>query len=216
MLPLKPEPLVATAIALASWEYQRNTGVEHDRASADAKRPDASLRFVHFAGFWSHYDPESRLSSWPLRRSIGITDLAGYVEQHHRLESRPDTGDVFLLANYDASRHVRAGIIASVEEVRTMLNDTPEFVCTTIEGELSALDATRVRPGSAYPRGPRDARPTLTPAAIMTCATKAAAPLDARPRLVIEDLCAPSNPRASWRPALERATPLHRRRRSSR
>jgi hypothetical protein len=141
MLPLKPEPLVATAIALASWEYQRNTDVEHDRASADAKRRDASLRFVHFAGFWSHYDPESRLSSWPLSRSIGITDLAGYVEQHHRLESRPAKGDVFLLANYDGTRHVRAGIIAAVEEERTMLNDTLEFVCTTIEGELAPLDA---------------------------------------------------------------------------
>jgi len=141
MLPLKPEPVVATAIAVASWEYQRNTDVEHDRASADAKRRDASLRFVHFVGFWSHYDPESRLSSWPLSRSIGITDLAGYVEQHHRLESRPAKGDVFLLANYDGTRHVRAGIIAAVEEVRTMLNDSPEFVCTTIEGELGALDA---------------------------------------------------------------------------
>jgi hypothetical protein len=141
MLPLKPEFLVATAVALASWEFQRNTDVEHDRASADAKRRDASLRFVHFAGFWSHYDPESRLSSWPLTRSIGVTDLAGYVEQHHRLESRPATGDVFLLANYDGCPHVRAGIVAAVDEVRTMLNDTPEFVCTTIEGELGALDA---------------------------------------------------------------------------
>jgi hypothetical protein len=85
---------------------------------------------VHFAGFWSHYDPESRLSSWPLSRSIGITDLAGYVEQHHRLESRPAKGDVFLLANYDGTRHVRAGIIAAGEEERTTLNDTA--VCTTL------------------------------------------------------------------------------------
>jgi hypothetical protein len=141
MLPLEPQILVPSARTLATWEYQRNTDVEHDRASPDAKRQDASLRFVHFAGFWSHYDPESRLSSWPLTRSIGITELAGYVEQHHRLESRPAKGDVFLLANFHGNRHVRAGIVAAVEEERTMLNDTPEFVCTTIEGELGGLDA---------------------------------------------------------------------------
>jgi hypothetical protein len=140
MLPLEPRPLVATARALASWEYQRNTDVEHDRTSADAKRRDASLGFVHFVGFWAFYDDESCLSSWPLRRSIGIADLAGYVEQHHRVESRPAKGDVFLLANFRGNRHVRAGIVAAVEEVKMMLNDTPEFTCTTIEGELGALD----------------------------------------------------------------------------
>ena len=62
MLPLEPELLVATATVLASWEYLRNEqDVEHDRASADAKRREASLQFIHFAGFWSHYDRESRL-----------------------------------------------------------------------------------------------------------------------------------------------------------
>lgn len=142
MLPLKPEALVTTAIALASWEYQRNTqDVEHDRASADAKHRDASLRFVHFAGFWSYYDYETRLSSWPLTRSTGITGLADYVEQHHRLQSRPVAGDVFLLANFAGTKHVRAGIVAAVEEVRTMMDDALEFVCTTIEGELGPLDA---------------------------------------------------------------------------
>ena len=144
MLPFKPEPLVATGIALASWEHERNTpDVEYDRTSADAKRCDASLRFVHFTGFWSYYDPGSRLSSWPLTRSIGITDLADYVEQHHRLESRPAAGDVFLLAKYDGTRHVRAGIVAAVQEVRTMMDDSLEFVCITIEGELGPFGAGR-------------------------------------------------------------------------
>ena len=141
MLLLEPKLLVATARALASWEYQRNTDVEHDRAPADAKRGDASLRFVHFAGFCAFYDDGSLLSPWPLRTSIGITELAGYVEQQHRLESRPAAGDVFLLANYDGTRHVRAGIVAAVEEVKTQLDDALEFVCATIEGELGPLGA---------------------------------------------------------------------------
>ena len=142
MLPLKPEPLVATGTALASWECQRNAqDVEQDRASADAKCRDASLWFVHFAGFLSYYDHKSRLSSWPLTRSTGVTGLADYIEQHYRLESRPSAGDVFLLANFRGDQHVRAGIVAAVQEVRTMMDDSLEFVCITIEGELGPLGA---------------------------------------------------------------------------
>lgn len=141
MLLLEPKPLVATARALASWENQRNTDVEHDRASPDAKRADASLRFVHFAGFWAFYDDESHLSSWPLRQSIGITELADHLERHHPLESRPAKGDVFLLANFRGDRYVRAGIVAAVEEERTMLDDSLEFVCLTIEGEFGPVGA---------------------------------------------------------------------------
>lgn len=150
MPPLKPEPVVATGIALASWVYQRNThDVEHDRASADAKRCDASLRFVHFTGFWSLYNYETGLSSWPLSRSTGITGLADHVEKHHRLESRPAVGDVFLLANFRGDSHVRAGIVAAVDEVRTMMDDSLEFVCTTIEGEFGPDGV-----GTAAPHAP--------------------------------------------------------------
>ena len=139
MLPLKPELLVSTATALASWEYQRNApNTEQDRALADAKRGEASLRFVHFVGFWSHFDHHTGFSSWPVTRSQRLTGLADFVEQHHRLESSPAAGDVFLLASFRGHRHVRAGIVAAVETVRTMLNGSLDFICTTIEGELGA------------------------------------------------------------------------------
>lgn len=138
---LKPEPLVATGTTLASWEYQRGTQPpEYDRVSANS-RAEASLRFVQFLGFWSYYDHASGFSCWPLTHSTGITGLADYVEQHHRLESRPASGDVFLLANFRGDRHVRAGIVAAVQEVRMLLGDMLEFVCTTIEGELGPIGA---------------------------------------------------------------------------
>lgn len=148
MQPLKPELLVSTATALASWEYQRKAAeAEHDRALADAKRGDASLRFVHFAGFWSHFDHGIRLSSWPLTRSAGVTTLSDVVEQNHGLESSPTAGDVFLLASHRRNRHVRAGIVAAVETVGTMVDGSAEFVCTTIEGEFGPArpDAGAVR-----------------------------------------------------------------------
>jgi hypothetical protein len=138
-MPLKSELLVSTATALASWEYQRKTSeAEEDRVLADAKRGDASLRFVHFAGLWSQFDYGSRSSSWPLTPSLRLTELADFVEQHHRFESTPAAGDVFLLASFRGHRHVRAGIVAVVETVSVMLDGSPEFICITIEGELDA------------------------------------------------------------------------------
>ena len=139
MLSLKPELLVSTATALVSWEYQRKAlEAEHDRNSADAKRAEASLRFVHFAGFWSHYGHENHHSSWPLHRSEHIAELTDFAEQHRGRWLTPAAGDVFLLASIRADRHVRAGIIAVVESMGMLLDGCPDFICTTIEGELGA------------------------------------------------------------------------------
>ena len=137
MLPLNPELLVSTATALASWEYQRNPrDAELDRASADAKRGDASLRFVQFLGFWSHFAHDSRASSWPLPNSNRITELFNFAMEHNGPRLDPVAGDIFLLASFRGCRHVRAGIIAVVETVGTLLKGSADFVCTTIEGEL--------------------------------------------------------------------------------
>jgi hypothetical protein len=139
MLPLKPELLVSTATALASWEYQRNTkDAELDRASADAKRGDATLRFVQFLGFWSHFAHDSHCSSWPLPHSNRITELVNFAMEHNGLGLEPVAGDIFLLSSFRRCRHVRAGIVVVVETVGTMLDGSADFVCTTIEGELGA------------------------------------------------------------------------------
>src|SRR5690242_1890792 len=106
MLPLKPQLLVSTATALAAWYGQgepQDTD-DADRATADARRPGASLRFVHFAGFWSHFGRETRGSSWPLPRFERLEELQEFAEEHHGLEAIPAAGDVFLLASFEASR----------------------------------------------------------------------------------------------------------------
>jgi hypothetical protein len=139
MLPLTPHFLVLTATAYASCKYQQSAeDAEQDRANADAARGDASLRFVHFAGFWSHFTHLGRCSSWPLPASDHIEEFVEVAEQFNGIAPTPLAGDVFLLASPDAARHVRAGIVAAVETTRTMLNGCLAFVCTTIEGELGA------------------------------------------------------------------------------
>lgn len=151
MLSLEPQLLVSTATALAAWcghrEPQEN---EADRATTDASRTVASLRFLHFAGFWSHFAPATRCSSWPLPRCERLEDLADVAQQHGGLESTPAPGDVFLLASFGGDRHVLAGIVVSLEMASTMLDGSPDFSCTTIEGEVDIEGGENVE--NAEPR----------------------------------------------------------------
>ena len=141
MLSLEPKLSVSTATALAAWYGHRESqDVGDDRSTPNTKHTAASLRFVHFAGFWSHFAPDSQCSSWPLPLFDDIDGLAGFAEHHGTLEATPAMGDVFLLGSFGADRHVLAGIVASVESSGTLLNGSPEFVCTTIEGEAAGED----------------------------------------------------------------------------
>src|SRR5256885_9284121 len=123
MLPPTPRLVLSTATALASCEYQRTPPeADDDRASVNATRRDASLRFVHFVGFWSHFALERGSSSWPLPQSQRFEALTRFARQHGILAPSPTLGDVFLLSSASGNRHVVAGIVAVVEPVTTMLN----------------------------------------------------------------------------------------------
>lgn len=144
MLTLTPQFLVSTATVLASYERQRKTkDIEGPDAPLDSERAERSLRFVHFAGFWSHYTPERFCSSWPLPLSTEIRGLAEFAAQRGGLAESPRAGDVFLLASVRAAGEWnRAGIVMGVETVRTMLSGEPAFVCLTAEGEVYGRAAT--------------------------------------------------------------------------
>jgi hypothetical protein len=139
MLPLTPQLLVSTAIALAAWQHQTKAkDAEHDRGSPDATRRVSSLRFVQFVGFWSQFIYESGSSSWPLTGSQTMDGMTQFAVRHGVLASQPCPGDVFLLGAVRGKGHVLAGVVADVESAGTLLNGSPEFVCTTIEGEIRA------------------------------------------------------------------------------
>src|SRR6185437_13737199 len=99
---------------------------------------EASLSFVQFVGFWSHYMPGRQYSSWPLPWPIDIEDLPAFAEQERGLAESPEAGDVFLLAPVGGfGPHTLAGIVVEVEAVRTMLNGRDAFICLTAEGEVA-------------------------------------------------------------------------------
>lgn len=147
MLPRMPHLLVSTATALASWELHRNAqDPDVDRAIAEPARSRASLGFVHFAGFWSHFAPDVGCSSWTLPECERVEEIAEFAEEQCGIVASPLAGDVFLLASSRGDRHVLAGIISVVEQVTATLNGSRTFVCTTIEGELGAAGGDDAAP----------------------------------------------------------------------
>jgi hypothetical protein len=137
MLPLTPWLLVSNAMTLSAFEHRgRRKDADGGRPSATARGREASLGFVHYVGFWSHFSPSSGCSSWSLPLSVPLDGLTRFVREKSVLAPRPQAGDVFLLGSADGSRHAGAGIITNVEKVTTLLNGATAFVCTTVEGEL--------------------------------------------------------------------------------
>lgn len=148
MLPLTPRLLVSTATALASCDYHRTPADDdNDRTSTVPTRRDASLRFVHFAGFWSHFALDRGCSSWPLPRHMGFEALTRFARRQHALAPSPLVGDVFLLSSAGGERHALAGIVVVVESMTMMLNDVRAYICTTIEGEFGAARVGAANPG---------------------------------------------------------------------
>ena len=142
MLLHTPLLLTSTATVLAAQEYPRiEEETPNERALPDAASADASLGFVHFVGFWSHYEADSRRSRWPLPPSKRVHELGDFAACHGTLAPSPLAGDVFLLGSPAADRHVLAGIVMAVESMRALLDGGVAFVCQTIEGRLG-VDGT--------------------------------------------------------------------------
>jgi len=161
MLLLMPRLLVSAGTTLASCEFEgKPVEADGDRSLASVTRRDASLRFVHFTGFWSHFALDRGCSSWPIPESKRIGQLPRFARERQALAPSPAVGDIFLLGSAQGNSHVLAGIVAAVETVTTMLNDVRAYVCTTIEGELAPA-----RPGALAPRvSVRLVRRRLSPA----------------------------------------------------
>src|ERR1051326_2780651 len=103
--PLCPRLLLATANGLVGVvdEQRRGRPSFVRRLLRDAcvmVFRDRSLEwhtaFVHYAGYWSHYDNLARKSSWPLPRTNDPNELADFARRHNILkEDSPRAGDVF-------------------------------------------------------------------------------------------------------------------------
>lgn len=143
MTPLSPLLLIATAGAFVGTgvESETSRGRLLDLMFTRVGQPNHgpwSPAFVHYAGYWSHYDVRGEYSSWPLPATNAPRDLVAFGEERRICLPEPERGDVFLLWSPSRKEHTRAGIIAEVED-RLMYPRTrrPYWVCRTIEGDTT-------------------------------------------------------------------------------
>jgi hypothetical protein len=149
---LAPSLLTATANALLglnldeqdrrrlAQQFMQGTG--HTRL----KRWDAA--FVHYAGYWSHFDQRRGRSTWPLPAAPRCQDLARFARVNDVMsDEAPQPGELLLLWSPCLMGFVRTGIILAVEPPETRPNGLRYYECHTIEGNVTQtarLDGDRL------------------------------------------------------------------------
>ena len=152
MIPLTPGFLIAAATSFEGLHEEggNNRGLMIDRFLRDvglsAGHPWCAA-FVHHVGYWSHFDPRTGSSSWPLPATASCYMLGVFAKEQKVIEEQPVDGDVFLIFRPTLGRFAHTGIIASVIEEGNTPGGSPWFDCHTIEGnsnEQGSREATSV------------------------------------------------------------------------
>jgi hypothetical protein len=130
------ERLIAAALALNNITEQggENRGQMVELMLREVDLPPGEpwcAAYVSHIGFWSHYDPTTHTSSWPLPMTGACAVLGAFAQAHTILETVPARGDLFLMYFPSLHRFAHTGVILSV-------TDTPTAsLCTTIEGNTN-------------------------------------------------------------------------------
>ena len=126
------------------------------RRTDDARVPwDAA--FVHYVGYWSHYDDRCERSAWPLPATASVEELAQFAATSGTLREAPLAGDVFLLWCPANKKFVRTGIVIHVQFLFTPSSNRDRvYTCTTIEGNSDGYSNER---GTMTMRTVRNLRP---------------------------------------------------------
>jgi hypothetical protein len=116
----------------------RRRGRGRRRTPGGVAWPPWDAAFVHYAGYWSHYDPRGRMSSWPLPATGSVEELAQFAGISGAFRESPLGGDLFLLWSPAERRFVRTGIITHVERAAKFSQGEQFYECVTIEGDSDA------------------------------------------------------------------------------
>ena len=136
----------------------RRKGRGERRTPSGVAFPPWDAAFVHYTGYWSHYDPRVKKSSWPLPATASVEELAQFGGVSGALREAPLGGDVFLLRSPAGRRFVRTGIITHVEHAAQFSRGEKYYLCVTIEGDS---DASAEGPGTRTLRRARRFAPEM-------------------------------------------------------
>lgn len=140
MIPLTPTLLVAAANAFVGLGEDvaagDNRGQMVELFLREVKQPAGQpwcAAFVYHVGFWSHFDPRAKKSSWPLPATASCWELGDFAKRQNVLKARPVEGDIFLVHSKKLKRFFHTGVVISVDECQEAA-----YVCTTVEGNTNA------------------------------------------------------------------------------
>lgn len=134
MLCLSPHLLIASARSLVGTGLL--AGGSDSTASGPARsRPSWDLRFIQHCGHWSHRDPLSGESSWPIPAGLARADLATFGSVRGILHQMPEVGDIFLQYGPSRKTVVHVGIVMAVLGSGRYCPKTPYHDLYTVEGD---------------------------------------------------------------------------------
>ena len=152
MIPLSPQLLVSTTLALAGMGAQNDESfgvpapAPDEPVLGELARPRESwdLKFVQRCGYWSHYDIATRTSSWPIPYGMTPLEMARFGAAAGILHRTPAYGDIFLQYSLDTEQFGHVGVVAKTLDGGVRDEDEAEyFDLYTIEGDTDQMG----RPG---------------------------------------------------------------------
>jgi hypothetical protein len=152
MIPLTPGRLIAAATSFDGLREEggNNRGLMIEKflndVGLEAGQPWCAA-FVHHVGYWSHFDSETRQSSWSLPDTGSCYLLGHFALRNDILRDEPTEGDVFLVWKSTLGRFAHTGVVVRVRQAGKSLAGNPWFDCDTVEGnsnEAGSRDATSV------------------------------------------------------------------------
>jgi hypothetical protein len=157
MLNLTPCCLISVAHAFVGVREEggnnHGTMVERFLEKVDQKAGEPwCAAFVYYVGFWSHFEPLTERSSWPLPATASCYMLGQFARKKQILVKEPQPGDVFLVYNPVLLRFAHTGIIVYVTRTEQRASGSMWYECITIEGNTNAEGS---REGNAVARKPR-------------------------------------------------------------
>ncbi|MEP6619420.1 MAG: hypothetical protein ABJE47_08895 [bacterium] len=144
---LSPQSLIITSRALAGVgltpEEVRWDAKTLERATDAEGPPSWDARFIHVAGFWSHYNHKSRTSAWPFPTDLTTPELGMFGMHHNVLYQEPMAGDIFLQWNVRVKTFVHSGVVVDVEGAIRVFGRKPAFDLYTVEGDTNEFAQLR-------------------------------------------------------------------------
>ena len=138
---LSPQFLINLSLALSgiglTTEQITQDPVLLERDHTEKHPPSWDAQFIHLAGFWSHYNPASRTSSWPFPTDLTTPELAMYGMTHNVLHDAPEPGDICLQWNVLLKTFVHSAVMVEVRDTHREPGQKPMYEVYTVEGDTN-------------------------------------------------------------------------------